>query len=453
MGLLSNPVLTGLLAGPERIRAQANQQVASMLPRGGGGMIGAPAAIVRQGGGLSDIGQGLAGLGQGIAAAREAQKQQAMQGQAKASLEKALGIQSGSDAIAQNVSMGGQAGPTVQAAEMANRSNPMNLPAGTFQAARMAYDSGDYMGGLGVIQKTLLSSGDPFTLSQGQTRFDAAGRPIASVDPAPEKVTPTSAQRNAEALGYQPGTPEFADYIRRVTMPSSPTINVSTNLPPQPKKEQEARGTALAARGQAVFDAAQKASAQIPALQMALTISDTAESGDPLPSALQERAGTLLQGLGFDVENGPFSKVLGNITSGQAFNAIMQNAVLTKMQAQAGPQTESDTRLIRQTVANLGNTPEARNFLLRSAMSLAQRDVDKSAFYEDYWAENGTYDGAERAWSSRMGRVPLFGVNPNTKLPVFFSEFKEGVRAANPDANLSDQEIQDLWVKKYGRNR
>lgn len=84
-GLLDNPVITGLLsAGPERVRAMANQQVASMLPRGGGGMIGAPGAIVRSGGGLADIGQGFAGLGQGLAAIgqmrKQAQRQEQIEG-------------------------------------------------------------------------------------------------------------------------------------------------------------------------------------------------------------------------------------------------------------------------------------------------------------------------------------------------------------------------------------
>lgn len=45
-GLLGNPVLQGLLGGggPMGVRAQSQQQLAQMMPRGGGGMIGAPSA-------------------------------------------------------------------------------------------------------------------------------------------------------------------------------------------------------------------------------------------------------------------------------------------------------------------------------------------------------------------------------------------------------------------------
>lgn len=62
MGLLSNPVIQGLLqGGPNNVRAASQQRVAQMLPRGGGGMMGAPAPIVRQGG--NGLGQGLASFG------------------------------------------------------------------------------------------------------------------------------------------------------------------------------------------------------------------------------------------------------------------------------------------------------------------------------------------------------------------------------------------------------
>lgn len=45
-GLLGNPVLQGLLGGggPMGVRAQSQQQLASMMPRASGGMIGAPSA-------------------------------------------------------------------------------------------------------------------------------------------------------------------------------------------------------------------------------------------------------------------------------------------------------------------------------------------------------------------------------------------------------------------------
>jgi hypothetical protein len=68
-GLLANPVISGLLGGgPNAIRAAAEQQRLALAPRGGGGMSGAPGAIVTQDRSGADLGAGLAGLGKGLSA-------------------------------------------------------------------------------------------------------------------------------------------------------------------------------------------------------------------------------------------------------------------------------------------------------------------------------------------------------------------------------------------------
>lgn len=145
-----------------------------------------------------------------------------------------------------------------------------------------------------------------------------------------------------------------------------------------------------------------------------------------------------LQGLG-----------LHQATSAQAFNAIIQNVVLTKMQAQKGQQTEKDTQLIQSTVASLGNTDQARDFLLRTADALALRDIEQQEFYDQWMVDHKTFQGAAAAWRKQVGETPLFGVNPVNKLPLFYPEFREGMREANPQ--LSETEIRNYWRMKYGR--
>jgi hypothetical protein len=83
-GLLGNPVIQGLLGGggPMGVRAQSQQQLAQMMPRGGGGMIGAPSAPAPDRSGAAAI----ASLGDSVAsvithraeknAAEEAEKQE-----------------------------------------------------------------------------------------------------------------------------------------------------------------------------------------------------------------------------------------------------------------------------------------------------------------------------------------------------------------------------------------
>jgi hypothetical protein len=83
-GLLGNPVLQGLLGGggPMGVRAQSQQQLAQMMPRGNGGMIGAPSAPAPDRSGaaaIASLGQSAAGAITGIAqknAAEEAEQQE-----------------------------------------------------------------------------------------------------------------------------------------------------------------------------------------------------------------------------------------------------------------------------------------------------------------------------------------------------------------------------------------
>jgi hypothetical protein len=228
-GLLSNPVISGLLSGgPNAIRARSQQQVAQMLPRAGGGMMGAPSPIVQSGGGM---GAGLAGLGEGLQKFAQVRKEQAAQEQAKSSLEKVLGLQSGGEAIAENVSMGGQPGPT-QAAAQRQDPNPMKLPAGIVQAARMAYDSGDYSSGLGLVRNALTATNDqeyvnatnPITGEIIPVRKGVQPPPgyVMSGDYKAPTADGTPAYKDAIILGLQPGTPAFNDYIRKRTLPSPP---------------------------------------------------------------------------------------------------------------------------------------------------------------------------------------------------------------------------------------
>lgn len=151
MALLSNPVLQGLLGGggPNAIRARAEQQAAAMTPRGGGGMMGAPSPIVVRDNSGAEIGQGLAGLGQGIAALGQA-RQAAKQKEAEDA------------AINQYVD-------SIQ--DPAQRKQVMAL-------AAMPQGRQLLMGAL--AKQAFPTPGEGFTLGEGQTRFDASGKPVAS---------------------------------------------------------------------------------------------------------------------------------------------------------------------------------------------------------------------------------------------------------------------------------
>lgn len=253
------------------------------------------------------------------------------------------------------------------------------------------------------------------------------------------------------------GTPneEFQEYQRRLRTAGRPqnTVTVETpELGALETEEQKTEGKNLATRANEVINAGEVAVKEINNIDMALQIAEP-QNGEQLPSVLQDKAGAALVALGFDPDSELFRPLLGNITSGQSFMAIMKNAILTKMQAQSGPQTKSDTDMIAQTVAGLGNTPEARQFLLRSAKALAQKDVDRAKFYADFFDQNKTYRGARKAWFESQKGMPLFGKNPNSNIPVFYAEFRDAVlnHPKNQGRDISEADLRAEWKRKYGR--
>lgn len=95
-------------------------------------------------------------------------------------------------------------------------------------------------------------------------------------------------------------------------------------------------------------------------------------------------------------------------SNAQTFNAASQEIVLQKMQAQAGPQTDSDAKRIIATGSSLANTPQANRFILDVARSMNNRTIQQHKFYDDYWRNNKTFEGAENEWYSGSGGLSLF---------------------------------------------
>jgi hypothetical protein len=134
-----------------------------------------------------------------------------------------------------------------------------------------------------------------------------------------------------------------------------------------------------------------------------------------------------------------------NVAAGESFTAIAGDLVLKKMQAQKGPQTESDMKQIRTTVANLGNTPEGNEFILNSALASELRAQEMRDFYNEYRSEKGNLKGANKAWREKIQTVPMISSVPMTEtgLPMFFWQYKQA--AAQKFPNKTDREIEDMW--------
>lgn len=165
---------------------------------------------------------------------------------------------------------------------------------------------------------------------------------------------------------------------------------------------------------------------------------EMAENLDVETGALEPtkaKMGALLQGLGLD----PNTLGLPSADKPEALYGIMNNVVLQKMIAQKGPQTENDAKRIQQTVASLGNTPEAFKFLMKSGKAIERMKIDQHNFWLNYRdANNGSLEGASRAWNEFKAKTPLVIKNPKTGMPVTFYEFKDAYTSAVPNATTED---------------
>lgn len=255
-----------------------------------------------------------------------------------------------------------------------------------------------------------------------------------------QKEDPTTQHRNAVAMGLIPGSPDYNAYIRQASMPAGAT---TVNMGTAEKEEEKEFGKELVKEYSDVRTAGHASENQLRQIEIARKIPVVTGSTAPYFA----KVGAVAESLGFD------RKVLEQFglhqaSEAQAFTGVMNNLVLAKLAEQKGPQTENDALRIEATVASLGNTPEATDFLMGTAAALAQRNVDRLQFYERHKASTGSFNGAGAAWRQHTADQPLVGTNPKTNRPVFYNEFQRGMQEANP--GIDQGEIRRIWAEKYG---
>lgn len=268
---------------------------------------------------------------------------------------------------------------------------------------------------------------EAYTLGPGQTRF-VGDQQLASVPALPKSRSP----RDEAFAALSP------EEQRQVLL--RPSTQVTVGAPAQQTAEDKAYGGLLVENYGEVQDAANAARTQRGFLNQARALND-----DALPSTFRQSAGNVLAALGINPSSIPGFE---GITNGQQFNGIIGNAVLAKLQSQKGPQTENDARRIEQTVASLGNTPEARTFLLDSASAMAEMDILREQHWREHKARTGSFDGASASWDSGLGGQRIVrrhrATGDMTFLPQFIREAKIEFGAETPM-----KQILELWADAY----
>jgi hypothetical protein len=160
------------------------------------------------------------------------------------------------------------------------------------------------------------------------------------------------------------------------------------------------RAKSLQKEADEVSAAATSAARTLPALEVQANILNSGfRTG--WGTEVQNAAASVLSSLGVkDAEK--FS------TKAELFLSQTQSAVNDALAKQKGAQSDSDAKRASQIYTRLGNTPETNQFLVKMATAVARRDLEKKAFYDDWFKANKSYEGVDSAWQQGPGGQSIF---------------------------------------------
>jgi hypothetical protein len=184
--------------------------------------------------------------------------------------------------------------------------------------------------------------------------------------------------------------------IEALGKPTGTTVNVGAGE----TAERTALGKQLADESKEVQTAAQaarKAMASVESAQRVLNRGFVTGFGTEAKAA----AANVLASLGVK-EAKKFA------TDAQTFQKAAMENVLARQLEQKGIQTNQDASRIEQTFTQLGNTPEANQFILDISRAQAQRAIEQDQFYRKWFSENTTFRGARDAWFKTEGDKSIF---------------------------------------------
>jgi hypothetical protein len=222
---------------------------------------------------------------------------------------------------------------------------------------------------------------------------------MAGTLPEPAGAPPEIIRLQRSLSNLPPNDPNrraIEERIEALGKPAGTTVNVGAGE----KAEDVERGKSLVAEEKETANAAQAARRQLTSIDSAQRVLNTGfRTGFGTETKLL--AASLLGALGVKDAN-KFA------TNAQAFLQATMEGVLTKQNEQKGVQTDQDAVRIRQTVAQLGNTPESNQFILDVARATAKRTIEQDQFYRKWLADNKTMRGARDAWFQQEGDKSIF---------------------------------------------
>lgn len=286
--------------------------------------------------------------------------------------------------------------PQMQPTDYETPSGPAGPASMNMQGLQQSLMSLGPVGMPHLAQLSAMNAKNYQKVGPGESLFDmsAPGGP-RSVASTPDKPPP-GFLRNPD--GSLKADPEWLAAQERIRAAGKPEVRVNTNLPPLENSEQKGKGEINVKYYGGLQEAAANARKEN-ALLTGLEKIDL-DTGKTTPANATVSA--WIASLG----GGPRFKEVA--AKGQSFTNFATELVMQKQLAQKGPQTESDARRLEQTVANLGNTPEANKLLISFSKAQNQRAIDEERFYSEWWKKNKTYEGAADAWLSEKGATSIW---------------------------------------------
>jgi len=263
---------------------------------------------------------------------------------------------------------------------------------------------------------------------------------LVKLGDAPQSTTATTLMKNAEAMGLQPGTPEYADFIMQGTLKPSTQVTVNNAGTEAEKKE-------LAKIRAQDFKTVQTAANNAIEMNERLGQLENMDVNEGLAAPAIAAIARVFNAAGVDGD-----RLLDtNVASMQSFNAVSGQLLAEALQAQTGPQTDNDADRIRATLPQISNEGLANKFIISSLRAVNERKIEQARFWDEYLAEKDTLKGVEAEWRRFKMSTPMVSANVKNKatgLPIFFYEFRERLKRDSPGA--SDQAILEKWREVQG---
>jgi hypothetical protein len=145
----------------------------------------------------------------------------------------------------------------------------------------------------------------------------------------------------------------------------------------------------------------------------------------------------------------------GDITDSAGMLSIAQAAVsssvLGQQLLQKGVQTEGDAKRMEMAGPTLTQPKTAVEFLTRTAKATGLRQLEMSAFRDDWRRYNNTDLGMGDAWNKYINATPLTATLPNNKL-IFVNEYIDQYMKAHPTGTTEQRRGAALsnWRKLGG---